>query len=114
MKKEIKRKWSKIPTDSFHRNCWWEKPAIWMGKRHTWPHPSKSGSIRCSFLWSLSQYKKQGINSFFPDIDNQIFLQTDWTRDTPGHTQTKVVVSNATFSWSWSLCKKSKILADSF
>ena len=31
------------------------------------------------------------------DIHNQRILQSDWIRGTPGHTQQKVVVSDATF-----------------
>ena len=31
------------------------------------------------------------------DIDVQRILQSDWTRDTPDHTQPKVVRSDATF-----------------
>ena len=43
------------------------------------------------------------------DIDDQKFLG-----DLTGHTQQKVVVSDATFLWWLSLCKKSKISTDSF
>ena len=41
------------------------------------------------------------------DIDDQVLLQSDWTRGTTGHTQPKIVVSDATFLW-WSLSPRKK------
>ena len=106
---------SKISTDSFHRYCWSKNPAICLDKRHTWPNPTKTGSLRCyvplmtnsmherlSYQWILSRV-----------IDNQRILQSDWTRGTPGHTQPKVVVLDATFSLGISPCQKTKISLDS-
>ena len=34
-----------------------------------------------------------------PSIDGQSILETDWTRATPGHTQTSVVILDDTFPW---------------
>ena len=42
------------------------------------------------------------------DIDDQRILQYDWTRHTTGHIQPKVVVSNPSFSWWLSPCKKTR------
>ena len=36
---------------------------------------------------------------FSKDIDDQRILQSDWKRNTTGHTQPKVVVSDAAFAW---------------
>ena len=48
------------------------------------------------------------------DIDDQRTLQSDWTRGTTNHTKTKVVVSDASFLWWLSPCKKFKSLVDFF
>ena len=48
------------------------------------------------------------------DIDDQRILQYDWTRHTTGHIQPKVVVSNPSFSWWLSPCKKNKVSIDFF
>ena len=43
------------------------------------------------------------------DISDQWILKSDWTRATPGYTQPRVVVLDATFPWLLSLCKRSNI-----
>ena len=45
---------SKILIDFFETYCWSKNSAIWLAKRHNWPHLIKIGS--CPFLW-LSLYK---------------------------------------------------------
>ena len=50
----------------------------------------------------------------YGDIDDQRILQSDWVRGITVHTQTKLVVSDATSLCWLSACKKSKRLADSF
>ena len=46
--------------------------------------------------------------------DDKRIMQTDWTRDTNGHTQPKVVISRTTFIQLPTPCKKTKLLPDSF
>ena len=48
------------------------------------------------------------------DIDDQWILQSDWGRSTTGHTQPKVVVSNAALTSWLSPCKKSMISLNCF
>ena len=49
------------------------------------------------------------------DTDHLGNLQTDWTRSTPGKTQPKLVVSDVSFPWRLSPCKKRiKIWFNSF
>ena len=106
---------SKISTDSFHRYCWSKNPGICLDKRHTWPNPTKTGSLRCYVpLMTNSMHKRLSYQWILSRvIDNQRILQSDWTRGTPGHTQPKVVVLDATFSLGISPCQKTKISLDS-
>ena len=48
------------------------------------------------------------------DIVDQRTLQSNWTRGTTSHTQPKSVVSDTNFLLWLSLCRKSKMLLDSF
>ena len=61
--------------------------------------PTKCASLRCYFpLMIISTQKNLRDRSIpFRNIDDQTILQSDWTRGTSGHTQPKVVVSEATF-----------------
>ena len=107
---------SKISLASFDR-CWWSKStAIWLDKRHNWPHPTKSGSLWCylsSMIISM-QKSSRSVDSF----------QRYWRLKNPAiwldkrhkwpHSQPKVVVSDATFPWWLSPCKKSKRSINSF
>ena len=43
------------------------------------------------------------------DINDVWILKSDWTKATPGHTQPKVAVLDATFPWLLSPCKISNI-----
>ena len=60
---------SKKSFDSFQRYCWSKNPVIWLNKRYTWPHPTKSGSLRCYLpLTNTLIQKIYEINWFFPEI----------------------------------------------
>ena len=48
---------TKISLNSFPRYWWLKNLAIWLDKRHNWPHPTRSTSLRCylhlmSYHWS--------------------------------------------------------------
>ena len=92
--------------------------------RYTWRHPNNSGSFKCYLpLMIFSMQKIKDINWFFPvlllikeckksnesilsrDTDHQRILQSDWMRDTTGHTRPKLIVSD--------VAKNSKIPPDS-
>ena len=48
------------------QNYWRSKnPVIWLVERQNWPHPTKSGSLRCHIsLMTSSMQKKKSIDSF--------------------------------------------------
>ena len=88
---------------------WWSKnSATCLNDRHNWPNPNKSGSL---ILPSIAGYlqAKNIWYSLIPsrDIDDQRILRSDWTRDTTGNTQLKLAVSDPSFLWWLSPCKKS-------
>ena len=56
---------SKIWIDSLQRYCWSKNLAIWSDKRHTWPHPTISGSLRYHFLLMIISIQK--ISWTFPE-----------------------------------------------
>ena len=78
-------------------------------ERNTWPHPTKSRSLRCYLpLINISMQKKLRLTQLtLPwDIDDQRILQSNWMRSTTGQPQPKWVVSNDTFTWWLTPCKK--------
>ena len=71
-------------------------------------------------FWGYCNFKTKTLNkriwcwlSPSREIDQRI-PQFNWTRDRSSHNQTKAVVSNTIFPWWLSLCKKSKILIETF
>ena len=56
------------------------------------------------------QWSDKGIYWFLPEIfDHQRVLESDWIKNTPGQTQPRVVILDATFLWWLSPSRKSKI-----
>ena len=83
--------------------------------KESWLPPSKHGCPRCYLsLMNNSMHKRWHIRWFSRDIVDQRILQSDWTRGSSGHIQSRVVASDATFSWWLFASKKSKISLDSF
>ena len=41
---------SEISLGSFQRYWWLKNHAIWLNRRNPWPHPTKSGRVRCYLL----------------------------------------------------------------
>ena len=60
--------------------------------------PNQSGSIRCYFAL-MTIHVKNLRYQLIPSrgIDEKGILQSDWKGGTTGYTQTKVIVSDATF-----------------
>ena len=52
---------SKILIDSFPDHWWSKNPAVWLNKRHNWPHQTKFVAPDANFLWWLSQCKNSKI-----------------------------------------------------
>ena len=53
----------KISLDSFQRYWSSKNPALWLDKRHTWPHPTKSSSLPDpTFGWWLSSSTKSKVS----------------------------------------------------
>ena len=69
----------------------WETKRL--DERHNWPHPIKSGSLRCQFPLMTTLCKKQILSR---KID-QRFLQSNWMGGLTSHAQPKVEVSDDTF-----------------
>ena len=90
-----------ISVDLFQRHGWSRNPEIQLGERHTLPQPTKVTVSVTTLLSCLDGHlcAKNIRYKLIPskDIDEQRILQSDWIRGTPGHTQSKVVVSYATF-----------------
>ena len=107
---------SKTSIGSFQWQCSPTNPAILLHKRYTSPHSIKNGSLRCSLPLTINCINKkpryQLTHSW--EIDYQRILQSDWTRGTTNQTLSTLVVSDASFPWWLSPCKKSKISLDSF
>ena len=49
---------SMISIDFFQRSCWLNSPSILLDKRHTWPHPTKTGSLGCYFALMIISMQK--------------------------------------------------------
>ena len=62
---------TKTSIDSFLKYCWSKNLAIWLDKKHNWPHPTKNRNPRCYLHLILSR-----------DIDDQKILLSDWRRGT--------------------------------
>ena len=62
-------KWNKLSFDSFLR-YWSKNPAIWFDKKHNWPHPMKSSSLRCylHLRTNSMQNNTSDITWFFQEI----------------------------------------------
>ena len=88
--------------------------AITNQKRESQMLPSLGDSLR--LLPSLDLHAKNPRHFWISsnDIDDQRILQYGWTRGTTGITLPKEALSDATFTWLLSPCKKSKRLLDSF
>ena len=75
-------------------------------------HSTKNDSLIC-YLALMTNFMKKNkdINWFFPEtLLNKESRNLQWTGGTPGQTQTKAVVSDATFP-SWTIpCKQNQYL----
>ena len=69
--------------DSLQRYWWSRFSTIWLDKRNNWPHPTKSGSLKCYLSLMPNLMQKKLRYNLIPsrDIDHQTILQYDWTRD---------------------------------
>ena len=82
---------SKVLINTFYI-CYWLKVPVICGKaeenkRKTWPHPTKSGSLRCCFiLMTTPMHKKLRYQLIYSRyIADQRILISDWIRDKPDH-----------------------------
>ena len=84
--------WKKIEIsiDLFQRYWWSRNPAIWSEQRHTWPHLTKNGSLRCYLPLIIISIQLIPLR----DTDDQRILQFDWTRCKPCQSQSEVVVQD--------------------
>ena len=101
---------SKTLIATFPRYWWSQNSANWLEKRHNWTNSTKSQSQMLS--WWLIPSKK---------LRYQLILSRDATikeydciRGTTDHTKSKVAVSDPTFPWWLSSCKKSLVSIHSF
>ena len=97
----------KIVIDSFWRHWWSTNTAIRLDEWHNCSHSIRSVASYANFLCDY-HYAKNLRYWLIPsrDIDDQRTLDTDRTRDSTGKTKPKKVVSDATFLWWLSQCKK--------
>ena len=95
---------SKLPIDSFQTNWWLKNLVIWLDERQNSPgweaKPATPNQKQLSQnLPSLDNYLHAKNLSYrltpSRETDDQRILQYDWTRDTPSHTQIKIVISGA-------------------
>ena len=96
---------------------WWSNnPAIWLDKRHNWPHLTKSGTLRW-YLPLVSIFIQKNKDHLILSTDthaHQRILQSDYTKGTSGHPQPKQAVSHPALPWWSSPYKKCKRWIDSF
>ena len=104
--------------DSFHKHWWSINPAILLDKTHNWSHPTKRGSLTCYLLLMIiSMQKSFEINWFISGIlmiNESCILIEQAAKHANGHTQPKVVVSDATIPWWLTPYKKAKAWLDFF
>ena len=102
---------------SYLQRYWWSNnPAIWLDKRHNWPHLTKSGTLRW-YLPLVSIFIQKNKDHLILSTDthaHQRILQSDYTKGTSGHPQPKQAVSHPALPWWSSPYKKCKRWIDSF
>ena len=56
--KKIDKGQKKVSIDSFQRYWWSKNPTIWLDERFSWPHSTKSGSLRSYLSFMIISMQK--------------------------------------------------------